>query len=220
MIVEKAFQMAHDANVSAGIPVDDAFMNAMSNKAIVPALGALTKQQALVSSFEKNAEKNAEMALQLSRGVDRTGSPWANEWVQAAQRKITGSTPLAQFSAANDTFLSEYAKIMGSANAQGSGATSDTAMAHARAMLNTAMSNGTYAGVIATLRQEMNNRLASMEETRQGYLRQLSGTVKAGASAPGAPAAPPPHPQARTLPASIASDPIFQKYAPKPPGTP
>lgn len=210
MLVKQAFDMAHDKNVAEGISTNDAFLQAQSNKATVPALAALTKQQALVTSFEQTAQKNADLALQLSGKYQRTGSPWANDWINAANKKITGNSDLAQFSAANDTFLAEYAKIMNSANAQGSGATSDTAMAHARAMLNDAMSKGTYADVIATLRKDMANRMSSMEGTRQQYLRNLSQGI-GGQPAP----APAVVPQQGRTPAPQINSPLLDKWAPK-----
>lgn len=217
-LVKQAFDLAHQKNVDEGVSTNDAFLQAQSNKATVPALAALTKQQALVTSFEQTAQKNADLALSLSSKYQRSGSPWANEWINAANKKLTGNSDLAQFSAANDTFLAEYAKIMNSANAQGSGATSDTAMAHARAMLNDAMSKGTYADVIATLRKDMANRMSSMESTRQQYLQNLAHGIGGNpAPAPAAPAQ-----QGRTAPPTLApgASSLLDKWAPlKPAGT-
>jgi hypothetical protein len=202
-VVAKLWTMAHDQNVQNGNDVGAAYAHAQANKALTPALAQLSKQQAMVTAYEANAEKSATMALGFSNQVDRTGVPLFNRWVQSGRTNIAGDPTSAQFQAANNTFLSEYSKIM--SGSMGNQATTDAAMAHAQQMLSTAMTQKQYNDVIGTLRQEMHNRMDTMEQTRQGLLSQMAGTK------PAAPATPT-QPLAR--PGQKPIDPLVASYLP------
>lgn len=211
--VAKAWQLAHDKNVAEGNDPGAAYAQAQANKALVPALGQLSKQQAMLGSFEANAEKNADMALGFSNQVDRTGVPVFNRWLQAGRTAVAGDTTAAQFQAAHNTFISEYAKIM--SGSMGNVATTDAASKHAQDMLSTAMTKDQYAGVVATLRQEMHNRMQTLEATRQGMLKQMQG----GPNPSAAPASPTNSALTQPQPAA-APNALLDKWAPaKPAGT-
>lgn len=138
------------------------------NKAGQTALGQLTKQQQMVGAFEKTAKANLNLARSLGAKVDRTGVPIVNAWINAGRKAVTGNADLAKFNAANETFASEYAKIM--SGSMGSTAVSDQARTHAREMINTAMSAEAYNGVLDTLNTEMNNRIASFPADRKSVV--------------------------------------------------
>lgn len=149
-------------DAAEGVSGVDARTAQVTNKAGAGALGQLTKQRTMISAFEKNANANADMALNLSNQVDRTGIPLFNAWKQAGQKAITGNVPLSQFNAANQTFVNEYAKIM--SGSMGNTPVSDAARAHANEMLSTAQTKEQYAGVVQTLKQEMGNRIQGLDD--------------------------------------------------------
>jgi len=126
------------------------------------ALGQLQKQYTMVSAFEKNAQKNAALALQAADKVDNTGSPIVNKWIQSGQKIITGNPEVNAFNAANETFVNEYAKIM--SGSMGNTPVSDSARAHAHEMLSTIQAPEDYKAVHAVLKQEMDNRMQGLQE--------------------------------------------------------
>jgi hypothetical protein len=169
-IMQRAMEMAR----ASGDTAEQAALRMQYNKAGQGALLQLTKQQQMVGNFEKTAVKNADLALQLSNKVNRTGVPVINRWVNAGRKKLMGDVEVAQFHAANETFVNEYAKIM--SGSMGNTPVSDQMRQHAHELLETAMTQEQYAGVITTLKQEMKNRMDSFPEQIAELSAQLSGT--------------------------------------------
>lgn len=168
----------------SGLSGDEQRTNQLGNKANAAALSKLQQQQTMVGAFEKNANKNADMALALSGQVDRTGVPIFNAWMQAGQKSITGNAKLAEFHASNETFVNEYAKIM--SGSMGNTAVSDSARNQAKSLLSTAQTPEAYAAVVNRLRLEMQNRMAGFEEEKAA----LRGSMSTNYKPPGAATAP------------------------------
>jgi len=160
-------------NKDEGLSVSEGATNLVSNKATAGAITQLQKQFTMVGAFEKTASKNAELALQLSDKVDRTGVPIVNSWVQAGQKSITGNPDVSAFNAANETFVNEYAKIM--SGSMGNTPVSDAQRAHAHEMLATVQTKEQYKAVMNVLRQEMANRMSSFSDELQLSKQGLSG---------------------------------------------
>lgn len=167
----KALIMNRAGEQRNGIPAEDSAINQIMGKTTQGAIKTLVTQSTLVKSFEKNARANGQMALDLSNSIDRSGSPLINSWIQSGQKTITGNTPLAKFTAANDTFLNEYAKIM--SGSMGNTPVSDAARDHAKQLLSTVKNQQDYAGVMDTLNQEMNNRIKGFDD----QLLETTGTL-------------------------------------------
>jgi len=153
-ILNRAANIGRDAGLSAG----EIGSKMVENKAIAGGIYQLTKQKVMVGAFEKNAAKNADIALQLSDTVDRTGIPVFNAWLQAGQKSVTGNPAISAFNAANETFVNEYAKIM--SGSMGNTPVSDSARAHAHEMLSTTQTPEQYKAVMNVLKAEMQNRMA------------------------------------------------------------
>jgi hypothetical protein len=165
----------------SGLSGDDQRVAQLGNKANAAALSKLQTQQTMVGAFEKNANKNADMALSLSGQVDRTGVPIFNAWMQAGQKSVTGNAKLAEFHASNETFVNEYAKIM--SGSMGNTAVSDSARNQAHSLLNTAQTPEAYAAVVNRLKLEMQNRMAGFEEEKQALRGSMSTGYKPPAPA-------------------------------------
>jgi hypothetical protein len=146
----------------------------ITGKSNTSALNQLQKQRTMISAFEKNAQLNGDMALKLSDQVDRTGVPILNQWLQAGQKNITGNPAVSQFHAANETFVNEYAKIM--SGSMGNTAVSDSARAHAHSLLSTAQTKDQYKAIMGTLNQEMNNRMAGLDQELAASKDSFKGT--------------------------------------------
>jgi hypothetical protein len=168
-------------------PPDDASggrAGQMANKADSAAFTQLTKQQQMASSFERTANANADLALGLSKKMDRTGIPLINAGIQA-WRTGTGSPEATQFAAANETFVNEYAKIM--SGGMGNGPVTDSARNKAHTLLTTSMTPQQYEGNVKLLQTEMQNRMKGYQDQADEIkARMHGGTKPAAATAPAA----------------------------------
>ena len=171
----KIMNRASELSRAAGDDAQAAAIQKQVGKASVGALTQLTRQETMVGAFEKNAVKNADLALSMSDKVDRAGSPVLDKWIQAGRKNVTGSPEVAAFNAANQSFVNEYAKVI--SGSMGNTAVSDSARQHAMDMLSTAMTKDQYKAVISTLKQEMNNRMAGFSEQKKSLITGISGTV-------------------------------------------
>lgn len=153
-------------------------------KANSQALGKLEGQKALILTFEKTAYKNAQLALDTSEKVDRTGSPAINRWLLAGKRSLAGDPAVAKFDLAVRTFINEYARVTNSAT--GGGVTSDAARKEIESALNSAQTKEQVKAVIEQAKQEMENRRVAYEEQE----KSLRSSLGQGANKPKAEPAP------------------------------
>ena len=141
-------------------------------KSTSQSLSAVEKQQAFVSTAEQTTLDNLKIwENAASQLPGQTRYPLVNSMVQFGAKHL-GNTDVHPAEDALETVSNEYAKVM-SGNASGSGPTSDSARAHARAMLSNADSPQARAKVIQTLTAEMRNRSAELESQRQDLRRRV-----------------------------------------------
>lgn len=182
-IINRAAEIARE-NGDTG---EEARLRQIANKANTGALAQLTKQEQAIGAFEKNATKNADIALANSAKVDRTGAPVVNRWLLAGMKEIAGDKDVATFHQANDTFISEYAKIM--SGSMGNTAVSDSLRREAQSLLSTAQTPDQYKAVIVQMKQEMGNRMKSFAEQKTELANSMRGTkAEKPAAASAAPA--------------------------------
>ena len=162
----------------------------LTNKAQVGAIAQLGRARAQILQFEKTARNNADLALDASKNVWRTGSPLINRPLQYIRQEVTGDPQAAVFNAANETFVSEYARVM--SGGYGAAQTTEGAQQRAHTLLSTATSPAQYGQVITQLKREMDNRVKALDgqmvEERQ---RLRAGLGKSEPVAPPGHAAPP-----------------------------
>jgi hypothetical protein len=130
----------------------------------------LSTQEGLVNAFEKTASLNADQALKLSNKVDRLGIPIVEAWKQNLQsgKGIVNNPTLAQFRVANDTFLTEYAKVM---SGQTSGAAvSDYKIKATNDLLAKSYDKESYAAAVAQMKIDMANRREGFTQEKQVIL--------------------------------------------------
>lgn len=185
-IINRAGEIMRDR----GIPFDDLPQRQAAFKAAQGELNQLQAQRGKVMAFADTADKNLDMALQMSAKVPRIGIPQINAWLQTGQTKWTGDPALAGFAAATRVGINETAKVT---SGQVSGVSTDTARKEIENMLNTAQTPDAFRQVVETLRLDMANRKAGymgqIDEIHRS-MRSLSGAPQAGSPASGA--APPP----------------------------
>ncbi len=178
-ILNRAAELNPDVDLSAA---------QAQNHALSLALAAQEKQAGQIGSFENTANRNMDVALELSNKVNRTGVPVLNRWIQSGRTNITGDPDAAAFHAAINTVANEYAKVVSSAT--GGGVTSDSARHEAMSLLNTAQTPQQLQSVINTMRRDMANRIGSFEATRKEQLNRIGAIGNRRPGAPNAPAPP------------------------------
>jgi hypothetical protein len=163
------------AKMAAGRDPTEQRVQQISNKADASALLQLRKQQTAGENFEKTALKNADLALSTSEKMDRTGVPVFNKWLQAGRRG-TGSVEAANFDAANNSFVEEYAKVM--TGSTGGAAATDSARQRAHELLDTSMTPEQYRSNVDILKKEMANRVQSFREQAEETEGRIRDTGK------------------------------------------
>ena len=148
-------------------------VNQLDSKAAASALGQVSKSAAMLGSFEDNANANADIALELSSKMDRSGVPLLNAGLQA-WKTGTGSPEATQFAAATETFVSEYAKIM--SGGMGNAAATEGASDRAHKLLSTSMTKEQFEGNVNLLKREMRNRMKGFEDTQESLKARISGS--------------------------------------------
>lgn len=175
-ILNQATKMAKDLGLDAG----DLVAGTLDIKATGHALDKSMTQLSTVKSFEETALKNADLMLTLApKGGGQSNIPALNRWLQAGRKQIAGDKDVTSFDIALGTFADEYAKIVsGSTGSQGS---TDASRREAYDRLSKYATQGQLAAGIATMKQEMGNRISSMEDVTDG----LRAHIRSGSSSGG-----------------------------------
>ena len=148
----------------------------LTTKASASTLLQLKKTKTMIKAFEEMANKNANIALEMSAKVDRSGTPVVNRWFLAANNKIAGDVDTATFNTAVNVFANEYAKIM--SGSMGNTPVSDSARKEAHEILNTAQTPAQLKANIQLLQREMKNRLIGLDESEAELIQQMKGGKK------------------------------------------
>ncbi|MBZ4251798.1 hypothetical protein LAJ57_12870, partial [Streptococcus pneumoniae] len=72
----------------------------LATKSNAASLANLQKQTTMINSYEYMANKNADIALEMSRNVDRTGVPVFNRWMLAGRNALAGDVDVSKFNTA------------------------------------------------------------------------------------------------------------------------
>ena len=159
------------AELASGVDGTDQRVAQLTTKASASTLLQLKKTKTMIKAFEEMANKNADIALELSTKVDRTGSPVVNRWFLAGNNKLAGDVDTATFNTAVNVFANEYAKIM--SGSMGNTPVSDSARKEAHEILNTAQTPAQLRANIKLLQREMKNRLIGLDESEHELIQQM-----------------------------------------------
>jgi hypothetical protein len=176
-----------------GMTADEIRFAQLNNKTQVQAIGQLAKSRAQILQFEKTAEYNADLALNASKDVWRTGSPLLNRPLQYLRSEAAGDPKAKVFNAANETFVSEYARVM--SGGYGAAQTTEGAQNRAHTLLSTASTADQYEKVVGQLKTEMKNRVKALNDQMEEEKGRLRGNVAPKPTTPppgSSPAAPTP----------------------------
>lgn len=159
--------LAHNIKAQ-GMSMDDAVSGMLQGKTATAGLTDVQKSSAKINAWENSASKQADIALQVSDSVDRSGIPAFNRWINAG-RQATGDVDVARLNNATNTLAEEYARVMGGGNSTAT----DSTRALAHSMLNSAMTKEQFQGVVGLMRQEMAARKQALADS----VNQTRGTI-------------------------------------------
>jgi hypothetical protein len=175
-ILNKAAELA----ASSGLTGDQQRIQQIGNKANTAALSKIQQQQTMIGAFEKNFNANADIALEYSAKVDRTGVPLANKWINAGKRSIAGDPDLAAYDQAIKSTANEYAKIV--SGSMGNTAIAEGEIKKVESLLNSAQTPDQVNAVINLMKRETQNRMKGFDDEKAS----LRGSMTGGGPADGA----------------------------------
>lgn len=156
-----------------GISSNDQRINQIGNKANTAALSKIQQQQTMVGAFEKNFNRNADIALEYSAKVDRTGTPMINKWINAGKRAGMGDPDLAAYDAVIKSTSNEYAKII--SGSMGNTASAEGEIKKVESLLNSAQTPEQVTAVINMMKRETANRMKGFDEEKASLRSTMSG---------------------------------------------
>lgn len=148
------------------------FASIMSDKsAAQKALTTLSKNEAVMSVAEGTATRNFDQILaQMPTLPPKTFNPLLNQFIQTGAIQ-TGNPNIKPFANLLTTTLNEYAKVI-TGQTTGAGV-SDAARREAQAMISASDNPDTLRNFIATAKKEMDNRVSSFKEAKDGIFRVI-----------------------------------------------
>jgi hypothetical protein len=153
----------------------------LANKASQMALGQLSKQETMVGAFERNFTKNADLALEQSKKVDRTGVPALNRWVLAGKKSLAGDPDVAVLDTAIKATVNEYTKII--SGAMGNASMAEGEIRKVEGLLNSAQTPEQVQAVITFMKKETGNRMAGFAEQKAHLMQGMRSPRSAAPAA-------------------------------------
>ena len=204
-IINKAYEQAAAEGDTAGMMALKQNLYAGSQQAY----NKILTQKTLVGSFERTAQKNLDLALNLSANLQRTNAPLLNRAFINFHKNLS-DRQTSSFVNALIAARTEYAKVL--SGATGATGITDQGRKEAEELFSTATSHEALVNAIGTAKQEMANRMQSFDDEASGLLPYMGGApggAPFGPTAPGpaAPAAPAP----QAVPALTLDD-LHKKY--------
>ena len=184
-------QILNEAAVQAknsGVSPEDQRIAQIGNAANKSSLTQLSKSEAMVGAFEKNFNKNADLALKQSTVVDSTGIPIVNSWINAGKRSVTGDPKLSAYDTAIKATVNEYAKII--SGSMGNTATALAEIKKVNELLAAAQTPAQVEAVIGMMKQETQNRMTGFKEQKAELTSGMKG--KKNNANPSSPSVAPP----------------------------
>ena len=175
---------------SSGVSPEDQRIAQIGNAANKSSLTQLSKSEAMVGAFEKNFNRNADLALKQSTVVDSTGIPIVNSWINAGKRSVTGDPKLSAYDTAIKATVNEYAKII--SGSMGNTATALAEIKKVNELLAAAQTPAQVEAVIGMMKQETQNRMIGFKEQKAELISGMKG--KKNTSNPSSPSVAPPAP--------------------------
>lgn len=160
-IINRTAEIARDNGDTA----EEASMRAQGNKAGKLALNDITKREALIGTYEKDADKRLGLVLELAKKADQNQVPALNRWINAGRQNIQGDVDVTNFNSAMVSAQAELARIL--SGALTNAATSDAARAEAANIINKNMNMEQLEALVPNIRRELKFKKDAFAEQRK-----------------------------------------------------
>lgn len=162
---EKFNQTVADLQQELGITDGEVAAQHSRYKALSRELSTLQNQQGVMESAEETAGINLDRAIGIMKGVTDSKSPLLNKALRSIDRKILGKEEQAAFDAAIKVASVEIAKVLSNMGGTGNGVLSDSARKEAEDLLHSDYSFKSLLRVSQVLRQDMQTRRHSVQNS-------------------------------------------------------
>jgi len=140
------------------------------NKALQGSLTNLQKQSDMMEKSEQAFKNNLGVALNLSKKLDRSGSPVVNKWLLGGKAAL-GDPDVAAFDAAITTASVDYARIM--SGQTGAGGTPISTAEEARKLIRRELSDKQFSAVADVLNQDIAGQQQAVHAQRGKILSAM-----------------------------------------------
>lgn len=140
------------------------------NKALQGSLANLQKQSDMMEKSEQAFQNNIGVALNLSKQLDRSGSPVINKWLLGGKAAL-GDPQVAAFDAAITTASVDYARIM--SGQTGAAGTPISTAEEARKLIRRELSDKQFSAVADVLDQDIQGQKQAVHAQRGKILSAM-----------------------------------------------
>jgi hypothetical protein len=140
---------------------------------------AISKDLTAIRPYEQMLNKNADIAIDLSKKAIATDSRLANRSINWLKQNVGDNPDVAEFLAQTTIVQTEAARVLN--NPRLVGQLSDSARKEMESVINGDMPLKSYERVIRRLQQDGKNRVKAMEDERAKVLKQIPKSDEAAA---------------------------------------
>lgn len=171
----KIINDAHEEAVRNSDDAESASIRQSLNKSRQLALNDNAKREALIDTYEKDADKRLGLVLELAKKADPGGVPALNRWINAGRQQIEGDVDVNNLNSAMISAQAEVARVM--SGALTNAATSDSARAEAAQIMNKYMTMDQLESLVPNIRREFDFKKQAFADERR-ELTNMMGTPK------------------------------------------
>jgi len=149
----------------------DMVVNTVTYKANSMGLNALTKDITAITPYKVMLDKNADIAIELAKKINKTNPTFANKTINWLGQNITGDADVAEYLAQVKILQTESARVLN--NPRLVGQLTDTAQAEMQKIINGDLPLASTVRVIERIKSDGNNRVNSMLSAKQNLTKQI-----------------------------------------------
>ena len=166
----------------AGLSAEEWAAAGPITKEKLAALGQLEKMRNAIQSFEGMLDKNIDILKDLSKKVDRTGSPYANRSILWLQQNAAGDPDVAEYLFQVNTVSTEIARILN--NPQMSGQLTDSARQELQGVVTGTLPHEALVRVLSRAQNDARNRSGMLDFQENKVIKEIKDPLHAAGGTP------------------------------------
>lgn len=174
-----------ELNDAEGVSAKEGAAQIALNRGNQSSLEKLTSQLDKITAYNKTTAQVGDALVDVAKKVDASGVPVIDRWIRAGRQAIAGDPDVTEFNSRLQTFTTESALILNSANLNG--ATTDSARHEMQDILPRASSVAQIERGVHVMKQETQWREKALQEQIDAAKgRMVQGAQKKDTDAPAA----------------------------------